>query len=181
VTIHVSPPQRGDGISILESLAPYGDSPPLHIHHGEDEAFHVLDGELTVRVADELVTLAAGETILAPRGIPHTHRVSSRGGARWSITTPNGNFERFVRTLGRPADRPETPAPSGPPAPEQAAALTSAAREHGIDLIGPPLAAELELLTRARERWAPSPARQSSTFVLGSASSQIEHRLAARP
>ena len=26
-----------DGVSVLEVSAPYGDSPPLHIHHGEDE------------------------------------------------------------------------------------------------------------------------------------------------
>ena len=27
----------------MESLAPHGDSPPLHVHQTEDEIFHVLE------------------------------------------------------------------------------------------------------------------------------------------
>ena len=49
------------------------------------------------------------------------------------------SFERFVRALSRPAERPELPAAQGPPTPEQADALAAAAREHGIELVGPPL------------------------------------------
>jgi hypothetical protein len=30
---------------------PQGSSPPLHVHFSEDEAFYVLDGELTFRLA----------------------------------------------------------------------------------------------------------------------------------
>jgi hypothetical protein len=28
-----------DGISVLERLAPHGESPPLHVHQNEDELF----------------------------------------------------------------------------------------------------------------------------------------------
>src|SRR3954452_6255820 len=70
VTVRVAQQGHDDGFSILESLAPRGDGPPLHVHHDEDEAFHVLDGELRLRVGDEQLTLGAGETALAPRGVP---------------------------------------------------------------------------------------------------------------
>jgi mannose-6-phosphate isomerase-like protein (cupin superfamily) len=138
-TVRVRHDQGEDGISVQESVAPHGDSPPLHVHHTEDEVFHVLEGELRVRAGDTEVRLGAGETILAPKGVPHTYRVESREGARWLVITSRGDFERFVRALSRPAERPELPAAQGPPTPEQAEALAAAARDHGIELVGPPL------------------------------------------
>src|SRR3954452_11263777 len=48
VIVRVGHDQGGDGISVLERRAPCGDSPPLHLHHGEDEAFYVLEGELLI-------------------------------------------------------------------------------------------------------------------------------------
>jgi quercetin dioxygenase-like cupin family protein len=138
-TIRVRHDEGEDGISVMESLAPHGDSPPLHVHQTEDEIFHVLEGELRVRAGDADVTIAAGETLLAPKRVAHTYRVESREGARWLLITTRGDFERFVRTQSRPAEQPELPTPQGPPTPEQADALAAAAREHGIELVGPPL------------------------------------------
>jgi mannose-6-phosphate isomerase-like protein (cupin superfamily) len=139
VIVRLSHEHGTDGIAILESLAPHGDAPPLHVHYHEDEAFHVLDGELQLRVGEEQLSIGAGETLLAPRGIPHTYRVTSPQGARWLIITAGGDFERFVRAMSRPAEAADTPEPADPPTPEQVAALAAVAREHGIDIIGPPL------------------------------------------
>jgi quercetin dioxygenase-like cupin family protein len=138
-TVRVRHDEGEDGISVMESLASHGDSPPLHVHQTEDETFHVLEGELRVRAGDTEVRIGAGETILAPKGVPHTYRVESPERARWLVITRRGDFERFVRALSRPAERPELPTPHGPPTPEQADALAAAAREHGIELVGPPL------------------------------------------
>jgi hypothetical protein len=65
--------------------------------------------------------------------------VESQEGARWLVITRRGDFERFVHALSRPAERPDLPPAQGPPTPEQADALAAAAREHGIELVGPPL------------------------------------------
>jgi Cupin domain len=111
---------------VLESLAPCGDSPPLHVHWTEDELFHVLDGELRLQVADQDLRVGAGEATLAPKGIPHTYRVESPEGARWLVITTRGDFERFVRAFSRPAETPALPATAGPPTPEQAEALAVA-------------------------------------------------------
>jgi mannose-6-phosphate isomerase-like protein (cupin superfamily) len=139
VTVRVRHDEGEDGISVLESLAPHGNSPPLHVHRTEDEIFHVLEGQLRVRAGDTEVRIGAGETILGPKGVPHTYRVESREGARWLVITRRGDFERFVHALSRPAERPEPPTPQGPPTPEQANTLAAAAREHGIEFVGPPL------------------------------------------
>jgi mannose-6-phosphate isomerase-like protein (cupin superfamily) len=138
VTVGVGTEDGDDGISVLESLAPRGESPPLHVHHDEDEVFHILEGELRFRVGDDELRAGPGETLLAPKRVPHTYRVESERG-RWLVTTTRGDFERFVRSIGRPAERDELPEPSGPPTPEQAEALAAACRAHNIELVGPPL------------------------------------------
>jgi quercetin dioxygenase-like cupin family protein len=138
-TVRVRHDQGEDGISVLETLAPHGDSPPLHVHRTQDELFHVLEGELRVRAGDAEIRVGAGESIVGPKGVPHTYRVESPDGARWLVITTGADFERFVRELSRPAERPTLPSPQGPPTPEQEEALARAARQHGIELVGPPL------------------------------------------
>lgn len=128
-----------DGLSCLESSAPRGDSPPLHVHRTEDELFHVIEGRLRFRLDGADLELAAGDTHLAPKGVPHTYRVESDG-ARWLTVTAHGDFEAFVRAAGRPAEAETLPEPGGPPTPEQQRAFAELAGRHAIDLVGPPLA-----------------------------------------
>ncbi len=137
VTVRISSRDGSDGISVLEHRASQGDSPPLHIHHNEDEIFHVIEGEVRYRVGDQERLARAGETLLTPKGIPHTYRVESAEARMLTIT--KGEFENFVCAFGRPAERDGLPDPSGPPTPEQAEALARACRQFGIDLVGPPL------------------------------------------
>ncbi|MDR7483220.1 MAG: cupin domain-containing protein [Armatimonadota bacterium] len=128
-----------DDISLIEHRAPFADSPPLHIHHTEDEAFYLLEGALRFQVGHEERRLSPGQTLLAPKGLPHTYRVESSAGARWLTVTTRGDFERFVRTLARPADQPTLPPPAGEPTPEAVQRLSEMARAHGIEIVGPPL------------------------------------------
>ena len=44
----------------------------LHIHHEDDEAWHVLAGVLRFRFADREVDVPAGSTVFVPAGIAHT-------------------------------------------------------------------------------------------------------------
>jgi len=138
VVIRVSSRDGSDGLSVLEHRAAFGDSPPLHIHYEEDEVFHILEGEVRYQVADTTYHARAGETFIAPKGIPHTYRIESPEGARM-LTVTRGRFEDFVRALGRPAETEGMPAPSGPPTPVQAEALARACLGFGIELVGPPL------------------------------------------
>jgi quercetin dioxygenase-like cupin family protein len=140
VTIRVSERDSDDGISVIEHEVPFGSSPPLHVHRNEDEVFHLLSGEARFSVAGKDIAATAGDTLLAPKGVPHTYLVTSREGARWLTVTRNRDFERMVRATARPAEADALP-PRVPPTPEQVAALEAACRAHGIALIGPPLAA----------------------------------------
>jgi len=55
----------------------------LHVHHSDDEAWHVLDGELTFRYVDREEIVRPGETVFVPAGMPHTY--SAGAGARYLI------------------------------------------------------------------------------------------------
>src|SRR5947208_3536502 len=48
----------------------------LHVHHADDEAWHVLEGELTFRYADRTETAGPGATVFVPAGVVHTYTTS---------------------------------------------------------------------------------------------------------
>lgn len=45
----------------------------LHIHHSDDEAWHILEGTLTFRFRDRTVEAPAGTTVFVPAGVAHTY------------------------------------------------------------------------------------------------------------
>jgi GNAT superfamily N-acetyltransferase/quercetin dioxygenase-like cupin family protein len=139
VTIHHSALDEGNGFSVLEHRAPQHDSPPLHVHASEDELFIVLEGDLRLRVGDAEHSAGPGAVLLAPKLVPHTYCVDSPAGARWMTVTGHGDFERFVRAIGRPAAVAELPVAGGPPPAEAVSALGRVAQQFGIQIVGPPL------------------------------------------
>lgn len=69
VRILVSATQGEGAVSVLRHRAPFGDSPPLHIHLTEDEIFYVLDGRVRFRLAEDELDAGSGDTVFAPKGI----------------------------------------------------------------------------------------------------------------
>lgn len=45
----------------------------LHLHHSDDEAWHVLEGELQFRYVDRAETAGPGTTVFVPAGVAHTY------------------------------------------------------------------------------------------------------------
>jgi mannose-6-phosphate isomerase-like protein (cupin superfamily) len=75
--------------------------PPLHVHDF-DEAFYVLEGELTFHLDGELVTVGAGELAFAPGGAAHTFANRGAADAHYLIVCTPGGFEReFARRAAR--------------------------------------------------------------------------------
>jgi uncharacterized cupin superfamily protein len=54
-------------LGAVEVASPSGAAPPLHVHHREDEAFYVLEGEYTVFVGDEVIAGVPGTWEWGPR------------------------------------------------------------------------------------------------------------------
>lgn len=130
----------GGRLTAWEQLLPAGSSPPLHVHHDADEAWYVLDGELTFQVVEHTWTAATGTFVWAPRGLAHSFRVESPSARLLGLALPGG-FDRFVQATGRPASSATLPpAVTGSPGPDAVHALVASAREHGMDVVGPPMA-----------------------------------------
>lgn len=140
VTILVSSTDGADGMAVIEHRMPYGEAPPLHIHHSEDEIFFCLEGEMLVEVAGVGRLLQAGDCAIAPKGVPHRFRVVSRSGARSLTVTRGRDFETMVRAVGRAPAHAGLPAFAAP-TPEIIGALTAACAANAIEIIGAPLAA----------------------------------------
>jgi uncharacterized cupin superfamily protein len=48
---------------------------PYHLHHAEEEAFVVLEGRGTLRVAGELLEIKAGDVAFLPPGPDYPHQI----------------------------------------------------------------------------------------------------------
>jgi quercetin dioxygenase-like cupin family protein len=108
-TVLVRGEETGDALSVVENLvAPRSAGPPLH-RHDFDEAFYLLDGELVLRVGDELRVLTAGQLALAPRGTAHALANRRDDPARYLLVCAPAGFERDLARATALADG--TPAP----------------------------------------------------------------------
>lgn len=132
--VHIDGEQVAGAYGLCEMVGRSGDMPPLHIHQRDDETFYVLEGELSLFVGEQRLSLTPGRAALAPRGVPHVYRVESEA-ARWLTVNSPAGFERFIRATGSAAESDGLP-PAGPP--PDPAALAQAAAEYGIELLGPP-------------------------------------------
>jgi mannose-6-phosphate isomerase-like protein (cupin superfamily) len=122
---------------LLESWVQAGASPPLHIHHREDESFWILEGSLTVRCGDDIFRAGPGSYVFLPRDVPHTFRVDDDAPVHMLTMLTPGGGEAFFVEGGRPAESATFP----PPARPDLARLERVAHEFGSEFVGPPLAA----------------------------------------
>lgn len=77
-----------------------GNGPPLHVHDHAEESYEVLSGEMEVCVNGAWRTLAPGQKVTVPRGVPHTLR-NSAPVTLVNIHQPALDFERFFRRFHR--------------------------------------------------------------------------------
>ncbi len=135
--------QRGLGITRLNSKVGSNDTdgslfvteqtmlakgePPRHLHFDQEEWFYSLEGPFIIEVGQERFTLKPGDSVLAPRRIPHVWAyVGTPPGKILIAFSPAGKMEAFFNET--------TKANAMPP---QDPTLWLA---HGMELIGPPLA-----------------------------------------
>ena len=59
----------------IDLLAPGKVSCPYHFHHAQEEMFIILDGNGTLRVAGELLTVGAGDVMFIPSGAAYPHQL----------------------------------------------------------------------------------------------------------
>jgi quercetin dioxygenase-like cupin family protein len=115
--VHLRSEESGGEVSVIETRPAPGTGPPLH-HHDFDEAFYVLEGELTFQLRDELRTVGPGELVFAPRGVPHTFANLTDKPAHQLIVCTPGGFERYFARMAAEAQGFDPPEWAQQPTPE---------------------------------------------------------------
>jgi quercetin dioxygenase-like cupin family protein len=116
------------------SVVPGGGAPP-HIHHREDESFHVVEGSLTIQVGGDTITASAGDFAFLPRGIAHSFKNTGDGYAKALVFTTPAGLEGFFAEVFEPAtDRTATP-PSG--SKKLIGRALAAGPRYGLELLPP--------------------------------------------
>jgi quercetin dioxygenase-like cupin family protein len=119
--------QENQNILIIENTFHAKGGPAKHLHYNQDEWFYIVEGEFIFELGQENMSLHPGDSLFAPRQIPHVWAYVGEGQGKILITfTPPGKMEAFFREV--------TKANAMPP---QDPALWQA---HDMKLVGPPLA-----------------------------------------
>ena len=119
-------PSESGGLLVLENTFLAKGGPPRHKHFDQDEWFYAVEGEFVIEIGEDRMPLNPGDSVLAPRGVPHVWAFVGSGRGRMLIAfMPAGKMEAFFREV--------TKASAMPP---QDPALWLA---HGMQVMGPPL------------------------------------------
>src|SRR5215472_6934903 len=105
----------GGAYCLLEMSLASGMGVPRHTPTREDEVYFVLTGELEVIVGEKSFVLRPGDSLLAPRDIPHELRNSGNTTNHYLLVFSPSGFEEFVMATAVPAPD-NAVAPTEPPA-----------------------------------------------------------------
>ena len=101
--------------------------PGRHLHYEQDEWFCPTAGEFLFEVGDETFHVHAGDSIFAPRRVPHRWTCVSDPGTILIALQPAGTIEDFFKAIGA--------LPARPPADKLAEIFAA----HGMKMLGPPM------------------------------------------
>jgi len=126
---------EGGTYSLLHLTVPPQFSTPYHVHHTEDEAFYVLEGELIFICDGDKIARGAGSYIFLPRGVPHGSRSSGEGTSRVLIhVMPRGpvGFIGMMLEMATPIRQGVLPTT----VPPDLAKLDALCKKNKIDILG---------------------------------------------
>ena len=117
---------------LFEDRMEQGKMTPLHTHPEADETMYMLEGEILMHLDGREHRVAAGATVMAPRGLPHAFMVLSPVARMLCLHTP-GSAEAFYWGASEPDSG------DGAPKPVDLDRIRASAGQHGgIELLGPP-------------------------------------------
>jgi quercetin dioxygenase-like cupin family protein len=135
-TFKAASEDTGGAYMLFEANVPPQSGPPPHIHHWEDEAYYILDGQVEILDNDRTFVAGAGSFVHIPRGTLHRFKNVGETTARILVLFTPGGFENFFFEVGLPAKEGGTAPPLGPKEIERTLA---AAPKHGMEVRLPPM------------------------------------------
>jgi quercetin dioxygenase-like cupin family protein len=133
--------QTGGSYSLIEITMRRGLEPPLHVHSREEEAFYVLDGEVEFELDGVRTVATPGSFVHLQRGVTHGFASLTDEVRMLAILAPAG-AEAMFHDFSVPARAPGLP-PADEPLPDFEALGRRMAAD-GIEIVGPPLAADAQ-------------------------------------
>lgn len=127
--------QTGGVYTLCETRVLPDNGPPPHIHHREDEAFFIVEGEVTFQLGDRTVKCTAGSFVQGPRGIPHAFKNTGKTPARILVYVTPPGFEHFMKEFATPL--PSFASPPRPVTPQDVEKLRAIAPKYGIEILPP--------------------------------------------
>ena len=125
--------ETGGAFLLFDDVMTKGKTTPLHTHPEVDETLYVLEGDILVHLDGVERKLGGGGVAMFPRGVPHAFMVTSETARLLTLETP-GSSEAFYRG----ASEPLTPALEASAPVDFDRVRASAARNGGIEILGPP-------------------------------------------
>ncbi len=125
--------ETGGAFLLFDDIMTIGKTTPMHSHPEVDETLYVLEGEILVHVDGCEQKLGRGSLAMVPRGVPHAFLVTSESARLLTLETP-GSSEAFYRG----ASEPLTPNLEATAPVDFDRVRASAARNGGIEILGPP-------------------------------------------
>jgi quercetin dioxygenase-like cupin family protein len=125
--IKISGKDTNGQLAVFEYIGNEKVGPSLHVHHEQDEIFTVVEGEFLFQIGEEKNTATAGDTVFAPRKVPHTWLQLSDKSKLIYCVQPAGKMEDFFLTMNDL---------KAPPTFEQVQKIHEA---HGMTVMGPGL------------------------------------------
>ena len=86
--------------ALIHALVPPGGGPPPHIHRREDEAFYILEGELSLQVDGQSISGTTGAWITLPKGTLHAFKNTGSSPAKMLILVNPSGLERYFAEVG---------------------------------------------------------------------------------
>lgn len=84
----------------FESLVPPGGGPPPHVQTKEEEAFYILEGELTFYAEGKETIAKPGAYLNIPKGVRHRFKNNSPNPARMLVFFAPAGVEKMFEEMG---------------------------------------------------------------------------------
>lgn len=125
MTFKVTSQETKGALFVIENVIAKKGGPPRHLHHNEDEHFYVIEGDFVIEVGGKRFRLHAGDSILAPRKVPHAYAFVGDVPGRLLISyAPANKMQEYFETRGEG---------------ENYSSDADRFRAYGMELVGPPI------------------------------------------
>ncbi len=110
---------------VMENRNMIRGGPPRHVHFEQEEWFYLIEGgEVLMEVGEQKLRLKPGDSVLAPRNVPHVWAyVGERPGRMVFAFSPAATIESFFEETSKPGAVPDQ----------------RRFEAHGMKMVGPPL------------------------------------------